>query len=534
MIFAGISLLANGIAITVFAQSGPSPRQGQITIEGTVRDAGRTPLVDASVVLTNEKLSSRLETMTAKDGTFVFALTSPGAYSVRAETSGYDSATINSLVVSPGQRRRIELILKLSSGASSPSKIGEAQLEDKPDFTVAGVSDWTATGGHGSDVRMRTSEELARETAALNAESSHKSTPQTAASRESEISLREALAKAPDDFGPNRRMAEFYLRDHKYREAIPLLVSAYRLSPEDFANARDLAVAYKESGDAVRAREQIRKMQPTAWSADKHRALGDLAEQVADPLTAVAEYEQAVHLDASEANYFAWGTELLLHRAIVPSVEVFAKGARAHPGSARMLAGFGAALHASGSYEEAARNLCEASDLEPAYSAPYMFLGKMAEASSGQIPCVEQKLSQFAYDHPTDALANYYYAVALSKRAGSQRPSATTKEIEALLHNALKINGSFAEAHVQLGILYSNRNDTGDAIEEYKKAIATSPKLEEAHYRLGRAYKHMGDKSKAIQEFKIYEQLTKTHAAAMEQQRRQLKEFVVVLKDGQP
>ncbi len=531
LIFVGISLLVNGIGIAVFAQSPASPTQGNITIEGMVQDASGEPVADASVFLGDQKHSNRVETKTAKDGTFVFQFRSSGAYSVRAEKSGYDSAVIDSLVLAAGQRKRIDLILKL---ASSAIKNSEVQLEDKPNFTVAGVSDWTATGGHGSDVRMRTSEELTRETAALNSGSSSQTTSEPSRSGESEASLREALARSPDDFGSNRRIAEFYLRDQRYREAIPLLASAYRLNPEDFANARDLAIAYKESGDALRAREQVRKMRPAARSADTHRSLGDLAERIDDPLTAVAEYEQAARMDASEQNYFAWGTELLLHRAIPPAVEVFTKGSRAHPGSARMLAGLGAALHASGSYEEAARRLCEASDLEPTYPAPYMFLGKMAEASSGQIACVQQKLARFAHNQPANAFANYYYAVALAKQAEKERTSATAKQIEALLHNTLKASPSFAEAHVQLGILYSNRGDTVDAVKEYQEAIAANPKLEEAHYRLGRTYKRAGDISKALQEFKIYEQLTKTDAAEMEQKRRQLREFVVVLKDGQP
>ena len=38
------------------------------------------------------------------------------------------------------------------------------EFADKPDFTIAGVTDWTAVGGHGSDSTLRTSEDLARET----------------------------------------------------------------------------------------------------------------------------------------------------------------------------------------------------------------------------------------------------------------------------------------------------------------------------------------------------------------------------------
>jgi hypothetical protein len=42
-----------------------------------------------------------------------------------------------------------------------------------------------------------------------------------------------------------------------------------------------------------------------------------------------------------------------------------------------MLAGLGAAWYARGSYDLAAKCLCEASDLNPDDSNPYLFLGKM-------------------------------------------------------------------------------------------------------------------------------------------------------------
>jgi len=83
-----------------------------------------------------------------------------------------------------------------------------------------------------------------------------------------------------------------------------------------------------------------------------------------DSLSAVREYERAAALDSSEENYFAWGAELLSHRATSPAVEVFGRGFRLHPNSARMLAGLAAALYTSGSADEAAQRLCQASDLD--------------------------------------------------------------------------------------------------------------------------------------------------------------------------
>jgi len=262
-----------------------------------------------------------------------------------------------------------------------------------------------------------------------------------------------------------------------------------------------------------------------------HHFLGDLEEQSGDPLAAVREYEQAARLAPSEQNYFAWGTELLIHRAVRPAVEVFTKGTGLHPKSARMLAGLGAALYASGSYDEAARRLCDASDLTPADSGPYLFLGKMEKTAPTPLPCVEQKLARFVRDEPGNALAHYYYAMSLWKRErGSQNP-AGLQQAQASLERAVTLDPKLGEAYVQLGILYFERGNFEQAIGTYNKAIEATPDLEEAHYRLALAYKRIGQQAKAQQEFRLSEQIEKTEAATIERQRRELRQFLVVLKD---
>ena len=80
--------------------------------------------------------------------------------------------------------------------------------------------------------------------------------------------------------------------------------------------------------------------------------------------TAVHEYEQAARVDPTEQNYFAWGSELLLHRAVWQAQEVFRQGAKAYPKSARMLAALGTALFAGDLYDEAAVSLCASFRLE--------------------------------------------------------------------------------------------------------------------------------------------------------------------------
>ena len=97
-------------------------------------------------------------------------------------------------------------------------------FSDKPNFTVAGVTDWTAVGGHGSDSILRTSEDLARETLALKPKRAGQNiSGGTKKNDESESKLRAALAGAPGSFAANHQLGEFYLQAGRYREALPLI-----------------------------------------------------------------------------------------------------------------------------------------------------------------------------------------------------------------------------------------------------------------------------------------------------------------------
>ena len=93
-----------------------------------------------------------------------------------------------------------------------------------------------------------------------------------------------------------------------------------------------------------------------------------------------------------------------------------------------------------------------------------------------------------------------------------------------------KLDPSLGEAYVQLGVLYFAQNDFTEAIREFQQAIKVSPQLSEAHYRLSLAYKHTGDETKAHEEFEAYQQAERTDSAAVERQRSELKQFVIILK----
>ena len=529
-------------AAVVAQQTHPQYSDG-VRIQGNVLNSAGKSIGDASVSLEQEGTLQRVETKTDAAGAFAFTTLAPGRYLLSAEKSGRKSHGPVVLELAQGDRKEIDLILEVSpdnrfdSSALSPSPAQAMEFSDKPNFTIAGVTDWTAVGGHGSDSALRTSEDLARETLTLKPDGSIPLGPASSSDaskdNESESKLRATLAGAPGSFGGNHQLGEFYLHTGRYRDSIPLLYAAHQIDPAMDDNTYDLALAYKEAGDFSRALEYVKKLETHKNSADLHRLAGELDEKLGDPLAAVQEDELAVRLDPSERNYFAWGSELLLHRAVLQAVEVFRSGAKLYPKSPRMLAALGTSLFGAALYDEAALRLCDASDLNPTEPEPYIFMGKIERESPTPLPCVEQKLARFLQKQPDSPLANYLYAMAVWKRQEQRADPPTLQRVETLLTKAITIDPHCVDAYLQLGILYSSQHNYEKAIGFYTKAIELDPQSGEAHYRLAVAYDRTGEPQKAKREFALHDEIEKQKAAAVDRQRREIKQFLVVLQ-GQP
>ena len=123
--------------------------------------------------------------------------------------------------------------------------------------------------------------------------------------------------------------------------------------------------------------------------------------------------------------------------------------------------------------------------------------------------------------------------MAIWKRQQQPADPKAQSQVEALLTKAVAIDPKCSDAYLQLGILYFSQHQPEKAIGFYTKAIQSNPQLGEAHYRLGVAYDRIGSPEKAAKEFKLHDEIEKRQAAAVEEQRREVKQFLVVL-EGQP
>lgn len=523
------------LALTVLLAS--LPIQGQTadpqnlaTLQGIVRDATGSAIAGVTVVLRNDKGKTIQTVTTDTEGMYRCSALPAGDYELHAEMPGYGEANFGPFALERNRSKKIDFMLtpKEIPGPNS-SAAATLQFFDKPEFTVAGVTETMNLGGHGSDIAMRTREALTKEVISLAREprgDSH-AAPSLATTKEN---LRESTRREPENFEACYRLGKMLVDKGKALEAIAYLERAAELQPNDFESSFELARAYVGAGRYEKARTEIQSLLAQQDKSELHHLLGDLEEQSGKPLEAVREYQRAAELNPSEPNIFDWGAELLVHRAIEPAIQVFKIGNRRFPRSVRLLAALGVAWYASGSYDQAARRLCEASDLKPENPQPYLLLGKMQAAESESSDVVVEKLQRFVKLQPENALANYYYALCLWKRRRDLEDTQDLARLRSLLEKAVRLDPKLGAAYLQLGILYAEQEDFPKAISEYQKSVETSPELEEAHYRLAQVYRQTGEMQKAREELKLYEQISKKAAEESGRHRRELLQFVYTLR----
>ncbi|HEX7894944.1 MAG TPA: tetratricopeptide repeat protein, partial [Terriglobales bacterium] len=78
-----------------------------------------------------------------------------------------------------------------------------------------------------------------------------------------------------------------------------------------------------------------------------------------------------------------------------------------------------------------------------------------------------------------------------------------------LLRKAIQIKPNLAMAHLDLGIIYSNKGRQSEALAELKLAAKINPEDVAVHWRLAQLYRAMGRKADAEAEFEKTKTLTK-------------------------
>jgi tetratricopeptide (TPR) repeat protein len=344
--------------------------------------------------------------------------------------------------------------------------------------------------------------------------------------------FKKAVELEPRNFDANHNLGEFYVRFGKVAEAAPFLEQAQRIDPSSYDNGYDLSLAYLLTGRLTDARQLVQDLLKRKNTAELHNLLGEVEEKDGKFINAANEFEIAAHMDSSERNLFDWGSELLLHRTLDPAIQVFQHAAERYPDSPRLVIGLGMAFYSRGNYDDAVKALLKAADLNPSDPRCYLFLSKAYDSSPGQAEEVIQRFRRFAELQPRNARALYYYAMSMWKGRRAQDPGLDLGQIESLLRKSIALDPTLAEAHLQLGNLYSDQNKYAEAIPEYVRARELSPELADVRYRLAQAYVRVGEKDRAQEQFQVYQKIRAQNLAEIDKQRAEIRQFVYSAKNA--
>src|SRR3984957_17749113 len=141
-------------------------------VAGTVWDSANRPVANATVSLESDDHVHKFAVQSDSRGQYRFEAVPSGSYKLRVSKSGYGVAKNGPFVLHNAESKSVELRLAAESGAATgKDDSAEVKFSDEIHFSVAGVTDPSNLGGHGSDTVLRTKETLAKETASLRPES---------------------------------------------------------------------------------------------------------------------------------------------------------------------------------------------------------------------------------------------------------------------------------------------------------------------------------------------------------------------------
>ena len=198
-------------------------------LQGLVRDSHGQAVAAATVQL--KTTGQTLTALTDSHGSYRFPVLRAGSYTLHASANKFGEADSGSFVLGPREAKKVDLVLT-----------AKPQFFDEPTFIVAGITDPSQRGGHGSDPVLRSSEALAKATDSLRTGEQKPGNALEAVREYQRAAEREPSESNLFDWG-----AEL-LRHRAADQAIEVFATGNRLFPRSTRTLLGLAVAWYSRG----------------------------------------------------------------------------------------------------------------------------------------------------------------------------------------------------------------------------------------------------------------------------------------------
>ena len=184
---------------------------------------------------------------------------------------------------------------------------------------------------------------------------------------------------------------------------------------------------------------------------------------------------------------------------VTANLELLAKEVERNPGSAEARYELGSAYYSSGRYQEAIKELMEATQIRPEFAQAHCKLG----------------LSYGVLRNYSEAAASFKEAIRLDPNYSEAMVGLGLVDLALYVYDeaianfkrALELGSRTVDTFFGLAMTYSVMGRHDDAISSFKQGLALYPSDPQLHYRLGQVYAGMGNKEAALEEYTTLKKL---------------------------
>jgi Tfp pilus assembly protein PilF len=403
-------------------------------VEGVVQDAQKHP-VPAVVLLEDAEHGNTLIFTAGAQGEFRFSSVLAGSYILHAKLLGYVECVEGPFALREHETKTVVLTLTKDFSAA-------LAFSDEPAFTVAGVTDTTALGGHGSGPIVRNSNALSKETVSLGREKTESDD-----NVKQESAIRATLSRE-DTAELHEQLADIEEREGRPLEAVKEYQRAAEMQPTEanlFAWGAELLLHHAPE-PAIEVFAKGHRLYPHS----SRMMLGLGAAWYAQRSTehAMQTFLEACDLNPSDPTPYLFLGRLQATEQVVPSgwIDRMKRFVTLHPENAEAHYLYAVALMKQGNHSSAVdvaeAELNTAIKLDPKFGDAYLQLGILhleRQDFSGAINALESAVELTpAAEEAHYRLAQVYrrlgetenanQEIAMFKKISEQRDAETEKE----------------------------------------------------------------------------------------------------------
>lgn len=314
--------------------------------------------------------------------------------------------------------------------------------------------------------------------------------------------LKTATAMDPRNASAQSNLGQALMLAHQPQAAARAFSVVSEMAPDDAEARYNWALALYDSGSAREAADLLRRMPAASMTDQIHSLAGDAEERSGNAEKALAHFQAAAQLNASDANLYALTTELLRHWTWLEAIEVANYGSSRYPASVHFKMAAGIASYGKSDYRAAVRVFSSLLEADPNNAAVADLLGRSCSLLADGDDAGCDGIRDFARKHPGNAVTTTYAAVAILHEPKERQD---LDQAARLLQSAIAADPKYAEAYFQMGVLEQARLHWKESATDLERSIALRPTSPEAHYRLSRAYTHLGRRDEAQAEIALHQ-----------------------------